>query len=81
MYENVKATIRCGAKFTDYINCTRGVKQGDVCSPVLFPLFINELALDIIIKRQTWSKPKQWFCPVSDIIICRWRDVAMWNCY
>ena len=48
MYENVKARIRCGAKFTDYINCTRGVKQGDMCSPVLFSLFIIELALDII---------------------------------
>ena len=48
MYENVKARIRCGATFTDYINCTRGVKQGDVCSAVLFSLFINELALDII---------------------------------
>ena len=48
MYENVKARIRCGAKFTDCINCTRGVKQGDVCSPVLFSLFINELTLDII---------------------------------
>ena len=46
MYENVKARIRC-AKLTDYINCTRGVKQGDVCSPVLFSVFINELALDI----------------------------------
>ena len=48
MYENVKARIRCGAKFTDYIKCTRGVKEGDVCSPVLFSLFINDLALDII---------------------------------
>ena len=48
MYENVTARIRYGATFTDYINCTRGVKQGDVCSPVLFSLFINELALDII---------------------------------
>ena len=48
MYENVKTRIRCGAKFTDCINCTRGVKQGDVCSPVLFSLFINELTLDII---------------------------------
>ena len=36
------------AKFTDYVKCTRGVKQGDLCSPVLFSLFINELALDII---------------------------------
>ena len=48
MYENVKARIRCGAKFTDYIKCTRGVKQGDVCSPVLFSLFITDLALAII---------------------------------
>jgi hypothetical protein len=48
MYENVKARVRCGAKFTDYINCTSGVEQRDVCSPVLFSLFINELALDII---------------------------------
>ena len=44
MYENVKARTRCGAKLTYYIDCTRGVKQGDVCSPVLFSLFINELA-------------------------------------
>jgi hypothetical protein len=36
MYSNVKARIRCGAKLTEYINCTRGVKQGDVCSPIWF---------------------------------------------
>ena len=48
MYENVKARIRCGAKFTDYIKCTRGVKQACVCIPVLFSLFISDLALDII---------------------------------
>ena len=48
MYEKVKARIICGAKFTDYIKCTRCVKLGDVCSPVLFSLFINDLALDII---------------------------------
>ena len=48
MYNNVKARVRSGAKLTDYVNCTRGVKQGDVCSPVLFSLFINELALEVI---------------------------------
>ena len=47
MYEDVKAKIRCGAKFSDYIKCTQGVKQGDVCSPLLFSLFINELAFEI----------------------------------
>ena len=48
MYNDVKARVRSGAKLSDVINCTRGVKQGDACSPVLFSLFINELALDII---------------------------------
>ena len=49
-----KARVRSGpvnvatGNFTEYINCTRDVKQGDVCSPVLFSLFINELALEII---------------------------------
>ena len=33
---------------TDYINCTFGVKQGDVSSPVLFSFFINELASEVI---------------------------------
>jgi hypothetical protein len=48
MYEDVKARVRSGAKFSSYIRCSQGVKQGDVCSPVLFSLFINELAIEII---------------------------------
>jgi hypothetical protein len=48
MYSNVKARVRSGAKLTPYINCSAGVKQGDNCSPVLFSLFINELAIEII---------------------------------
>ena len=48
MYNVVKARVRDGASLTESIHCLRGVKQGDVCSPILFSLFINELALDII---------------------------------
>ena len=48
MYANVKARVRDGALLTECIECIRGVKQGDVCSPVLFSLFINELAAEII---------------------------------
>ena len=48
VYENVKARVRCGAKFTYCFNCTSGVQQRYVCSPVLFSLFINELGLDHI---------------------------------
>ena len=43
MYSNVKARVRCGNKRTAYVDGTAGVKQGDVCSPILFSLFINEL--------------------------------------
>ena len=48
MYKTVKARVRCGAHFTECINCTRGVKQGDVYSHVLFSQFINELTLEFI---------------------------------
>ena len=47
MYNNVKVRVRCGQKLTDYNDCTFGVKQGDVCSPILFSLFINELILEV----------------------------------
>ena len=48
MYDVVKARVRDGVSLTGSIHCLPGVKQGDVCSPILFSLFINELALDII---------------------------------
>ena len=48
MYVSVKARVRCGAKLSQSIMCSRGVKQGDVCSPILCSLFINELAVDVI---------------------------------
>ena len=48
MYAVVKARVRDGASLTESIHCLRGVKQGDVCSQILFSLFINELVLDII---------------------------------
>ena len=40
--------MRDGASLTASIYCSRGVKQGDVCSPILFPLFVNELVLVFI---------------------------------
>ena len=48
MYTHLKTRVRAGGKLTDFINCTAGVKQGDVLSPLLFSLFINELALEVI---------------------------------
>ena len=48
MYVSVKARVRSGLKLTEVINCSLGVKQGDNCSPVLFSIFINELAVEVI---------------------------------
>jgi hypothetical protein len=48
MYFNVKARVSSGSKLTDLINCSSGVKQGDSCSPILFSIFINELAIEVI---------------------------------
>jgi len=48
IYSDVKSRIRSGAKLSDFIQCTQGVKQGDVLSPLLFSLFVNEIASEII---------------------------------
>ena len=52
-YAIVKARVRAGVgvgggELTDVFLCPRGLKQGEVCSPLLFSLFINELTKDII---------------------------------
>ena len=49
MYQSVKSCVRCsGGEFTDYFECLQGLKQGCLCSPILFSYFINQLANDII---------------------------------
>ena len=69
MYESVKAKIGCGATFTDCINCIRGVKQEDVCSPVLFSLFINELAFDIINNDRHGVSLSSYFVPLLILLL------------
>lgn len=49
MYNSIKSCVRCtGSELTDYFECLQGLKQGCLCSPILFSYFINELANDII---------------------------------
>ena len=48
MYNVVKSKVRAGNDLTESFLCPRGLKQGELCSPVLFTLFINELANEIM---------------------------------
>ena len=50
MYRVVKARVRCsnGAGLTDFFFCQKGLKQGEITSPLLFSLLINELSFDIM---------------------------------
>ena len=41
----MKTRVRCEDKITEYVKCIATEKQGDVGSPVLFSLLINDLAL------------------------------------
>ena len=44
----VKIKVRAGNDLTKSFMCPRGLKQGEICSPVLFSLFIDELANEIM---------------------------------
>ena len=48
MYDAAKTRVRAGGDLTQDFMCLHGLKQGDICSPILFSLFINELAIEII---------------------------------
>ena len=48
LYNVFKSKVRAGNVLTESFMCPRGLKQGEICSPVLFSLFINELANEIM---------------------------------
>ena len=47
MYDDNKSSIFLNNVFADWFNVTSGVRQGDTLSPILFSLFINELAVGV----------------------------------
>ena len=48
MYDGSQAKVKCRHLMSDPINITKGVHQGNVISPLLFNIFINDLSDDII---------------------------------
>ena len=57
MYEVGKARVRVGGDLTEAFMCSRGLKQGDSCNPILFSLLINELANEIVLKGKHGITP------------------------
>ena len=43
MYDKVKSCIRHCSSFSDFFECSVGLRQGEVVSPVLVSLFLNDL--------------------------------------
>ena len=41
------ARVKVKIIFTDWFNVSSGVRQGDNLSPILFNLYINELAIEL----------------------------------
>lgn len=50
LYANTEATVRVNGRYSDYFSLDQGVRQGDVLSPLLFNVYINDL-LDEIKRR------------------------------
>ena len=47
IYKNVRACVKTSRGLTDMFNCPRGVKQGCILSPLLFSLFLNDIAKEM----------------------------------
>ena len=45
MYTNVKACVRGCNSYSEFFECAIGLKQGEVISPLLFSLFLEDLEL------------------------------------
>ena len=50
MYSSVRSYVKCSYGYTDYFECTSGLKQGCKCSPILFSYVVEEIAKEVVRK-------------------------------
>ena len=43
MYSNMRAAVKANGGITESFPCRKDTRQGDICSPLLFILFIDDL--------------------------------------
>ena len=47
MYDNIKLRVKCMGSVSDLFSCDVGLSQGEIISPFLFALFINDIELNL----------------------------------
>ena len=45
MYQKVKSCVKSLSSFSDYFSYTVGLRQGEVMSPLLFSIFVEDIEL------------------------------------
>lgn len=71
MYACVKACVRVNNEFSEFFDCPLGLKQGCVLSPVIFSIFINDLALMI---ENSGTRGIQLFPDLTEIFLLLFAD-------
>ena len=44
MYSGIKSCITINGTSSGYFSCDKGIRQGENLSPLLFPIYLNDLA-------------------------------------
>ena len=71
MYHSVKACVRTNEGLTSFFNCPIGLKQGCLASPILFSIFINELATEV---ENSNLRGVQLFPDLAEILLLMFAD-------
>jgi len=71
MYDSVSSCVRCADGLSEYFECLSGLKQGCKCSPLLFSIMVNIVALEV---KKRSKHGVQLMPNTSDIVILLFAD-------